>query len=1289
MTTSVGIQVVHIGRALALPFVFLDDSIDEIFAQIAARARPNPQSQNAPIILLEQRYISLILVYTDGTAFTIPVTNGKQVLSEFTRHKTPKLLLLVTLPDALLSNEQLAKTPKLLGTLDYNRYSLEKVYSNQQVYLPLLNQEYNTNIQPNDVYIEYLYNKLVTETSEAAQVTAEIQALNRQRLELQTTTDLDRYLYDPLTTAKLETDQLPELVVTEPLENISQFEMSQLSTLKGRDSNFINIARLFEIYPLTPEIPFVGLSKKYSLTKQPMFRLHNSLKETTKPSDIKTWMIKEVKRKGDIEYKHIPEITFRHQIQLPIQRTTPYYLTITLNQKGTITVGLETELKKLSGSLVSTLVTEYLSEIPYDKITSIVNAFVLKLNKMPIFRSQNRIPILDHSLLKVDEYSTRYYTKNRINKSNLKTFLQLLERNKLLKYNSIASEDSVSFIYKPVYMDDVQVTDYQSWNVNVNVYDNKRLDNSSTIHISHAPSPQMARNILHAILLIADISTQDRTDTWFDRNLYDKDEEAQKLYRQTDIKELKAQGGIIDSRNCQEYRRPVLYKRENEAHNNQKDAIPDGFMEYNEVPYICMKDDYPYIGFTSKGVVCCFKKSQKHKPIYKQMLQSNESKIIVRPSNILVTIKYKPQTNQNQDQDQDQDQNQDYQLYRTFPLKQVTGKPEELGYYYFDPFNVYTRITDPNTVQMLNFMDTNNWLKEVPLYDLTITPLKTLCTHPPDILKQSMDVNAKCRSYPTHTKFGYTLQSIPCCFSQLGDSSQSAAALSKDYIKKTQTVLTDGTKGYISDKTLLGKFLQVIDPDQTYLRLGLPQDTDTIFHAIKLALQEYPTEKRILSGNEIRQVLAKYLANDIKNNDARLFNTLNNGTLASEFSAREYIKLLLDDSKQIPEPQLLDLITEYFDTTFLLYDTVQNYILCTPNINVKRRPQTIVLLRYQNPINKQVNYELLGTNNRAVFTPQDQLVRFLLDYYSKSCKRYISPPSSEQSNYTFTHPPTLKLALYVLDQFNTQPTKQVLNAFNQVYLLSTKYGIIPVEPSRPIPDIPTLKTLDLVKGTRMTYNKLEKHQQSVSKLFQSAGQQEPYTLHSKIVSGGQVIGVLLSTGAILPIDPTPSKEISLSESGLNWYQGEAEAALYANTTPEDMRIVFYNVQKGVLDTVNNVRKELVKYTTTLQKDLGKYKTIIQDTTISQFDKIEAIAELLDPTLDKITPPTTIKPHTRRFIRHLVAKEILQDPFNLSIIYGVLPDMDTDINSSKLMEIMDIRNYFAEMERDTNILERVL
>lgn len=1265
---KVGVQIVHIGRALALPAVFLDDSIEEIYDQIVRRAEAS-QTGDKPIVLLEKRYISLIIVYAGDPVKSAIVSfnDGKMLLSDYIKEDdTIKFLLLVTLPDILVTSEQLAKTPKLLSILEYKKYSIEKVYANQDVYVQIINQEYNTKLNTGDTYIEYLYNKLVAPTSEAERVLEEIQYLNKQRIDASFTSNLDINLYDPLTGSQLS-KPLDDLVVTGTagvaLEHTSQIEMTQRSELKGRESNYINIVRLFEIYQLDEIVPFVGLSKKYSPTKEPMFRLHNSLKETTKVSDIKTWMVKEIKKKGELEYKHIPEITFRHKINLPISRSTPYYLTITLNQKGTVSIGLETELKKLSGSLASTLVTEYLSEIPYDVIIQSTNAFIEKLNKMPIFRSQNRINKLERSKLVMDEYSTRYYTKRRINKTNLKIFLQLLEKNKLLKYNSIVSDEAVSMIYKPVYMENAQVTDYTSWNVNINVYDNKRLENSSIIHISRAPSMVVARNILYLILLIGEVSERGNQG-WFDRDLYESDSEEQKLYRQTNIKELKAQGGIIDSRNCQEYRRPVLYKNTLE-HQKQKETVPDGYLDYNNVEYICTKPDYPYVGFTTKGVVCCFKKSQKHKPIYKQMLQTSETVTLVRPSNVLINIVLPNE-----------------EVFKTYPLKQITGDESELGYYYFDPLNVYTRITDQNVIQMLNFMDFNMWLKEVQLYDLTIAPLKTLCSATPDITVQSMDVNAKCRQHAVNNKFGYTSNSIPCCFAQIGDTGSHGNSVSKEYIKKTQTVLTEGTKGYILESSLLGKFLRQVDPETRYLRYGLRQDNDTLFHATRLALKEYPTEKIILSGNEMRQVLARYILNDVKNNESKRFNALNNGTLASEYTPRMYIQLLLGDTR-IPESQILDLMTEYFDTTFLVYDTMQNYIVCTPDVNIKVRSRTVILLRYLNPITKQVNYELLGTGRRAVFSMQDTVVRFLLDYYSKSCKKTIEPLDG------YTPPPSMKKVLNVLDRYGKTPKKQILNRFNQVYLLSTEYGIIPVEPSRPLEDILVLEEEEVIKNTKLDYNRLVKHQEIVEDLFKKVGEPAPYKLKSKVVIGGKAVGIALSTGIVLPIVPSDPDSVPLEQSGVNWYYGEDEAALYYGDEAKDTRLEFYNIQKSIQEVVDNVKKELVKHTEEMQKDIGKYKTIMEDTTVSQFEKIKKIEELLEPILNGIYDSNGYSREKKSFTRHLIAKEILQDPYNMSLIYGILPDVNTDENSKKLIEMMDIRNYFKELEKTDDTLERVI
>lgn len=86
------------------------------------------------------------------------------------------------------------------------------------------------------------------------------------------------------------------------------------------------------------------------------------------------------------------------------------------------------------------------------------------------------------------------------------------------------------------------------------------------------------------------------------------------------IRDIRNIGINIDTVSCQKQRQPIFYKK-------GINTVPKNsyILNYKDNSFICDKNDYPYPGFTNKNIICCFKKDQRSKSIYKKNINTNDT----------------------------------------------------------------------------------------------------------------------------------------------------------------------------------------------------------------------------------------------------------------------------------------------------------------------------------------------------------------------------------------------------------------------------------------------------------------------------------------------------------------------------------------------------------------------------------------------------------------------------------------------------------------------------------------
>lgn len=151
------------------------------------------------------------------------------------------------------------------------------------------------------------------------------------------------------------------------------------------------------------------------------------------------------------------------------------------------------------------------------------------------------------------------------------------------------------------------------------------------------------------------------------------------------IKKLRKQGLNVNAVSCQKLRQPIIVGNSSKKYNNK-------VITYNNSNYTCPKNDYPYLGVTVDNTLCCFKKNQENKEIYKKFFSSvKDFKPDYTQLEILLNNKYMIKTNKVLD----------YGRLGTIPIKYKHLKMDKLirlGNYqnYYSFINIVNILTKKN-----------------------------------------------------------------------------------------------------------------------------------------------------------------------------------------------------------------------------------------------------------------------------------------------------------------------------------------------------------------------------------------------------------------------------------------------------------------------------------------------------------------------------------------------------------------------------------------------------------------
>jgi hypothetical protein len=455
----------------------------------------------------------------------------------------------------------------------------------------------------------------------------------------------------------------------------------------------------------------------------------------------------------------------------------------------------------------------------------------------------------------------------------------------------------------------------------------------------------------------------------------------------SNVKKLQKIGGITDTVSCQKGRQPKI----------DADFTPLGDsydMVYKDKRYICpvRAVPFPYPGFTSKGIPCCFKKDQRTKTQYNEIL--NPSKIQVYPSNLPITI--------------------DRQTY-------LVLKDESGDYLYIDNEGKTVSIDYPDILEKIKSKESegNIWMNLSPINTLLNKTIASRCSDPP--------LNIFKRTCKKQGIFGYHKTGEPCCF-----TNQKDIFVEKDtntrHIITTDKILGPSRTGELYDD-LKGLFT----PD--HFRIGILQSDFSFIHAVVNAIGINTTTEKMLSFIKTELTESVYES---------LFG------ISEVFSFSQYKNYFSE--KWVDHKLAIEFISRIFRVNIIVLNHNESSISCTMNLidtPFNESYQYIVLIKNNKtyePIKKNKPTEgdalspkgSLKTNNGQGTFPKSE-VQKLIDLYTFSCKA-IKPEN---------FPLNLKELLKVVPE--PKKVSQVINSSRLVNFV--KYNdsfIIPVKVSKPL-----------------------------------------------------------------------------------------------------------------------------------------------------------------------------------------------------------------------------------------------
>lgn len=369
-----------------------------------------------------------------------------------------------------------------------------------------------------------------------------------------------------------------------------------------------------------------------------------------------------------------------------------------------------------------------------------------------------------------------------------------------------------------------------------------------------------------------------------------------------------------NSRDCQKSMQPTV----SELNDNSILSLENSYnLNFKNNKFICQNPEYPYPGFTINGNVCCFKKDQRKKPKYIELM-FEELNFLIRPTNT---------------------------KYKNFP---IILKDDVL---YYIENNDLKQITDESIVnriweheKKLNLQNLTQFFKKVVFFNFLYKKGQKIN----NTIYPSENMNCP-PSYFLGFNYGYPLcfETEPSKISKLTDDFN----VSSNYVINQEKKLKPNQLSYLPER--IEKLFKHITINYRPYRVGIIQSHDSFLDSISVIL------------NISKSTLFETIINTLNENES-IFKYLNNGEIAKEFNydLNNFIKFL-NTNLYKSYIYFLEIINLIYKTEIIIIDKNTDKILCHPrNLPLDETINFIFILKdneeyepiiFLNTQNKRIN----------------------------------------------------------------------------------------------------------------------------------------------------------------------------------------------------------------------------------------------------------------------------------------------------------------------------------------------
>lgn len=1026
-------------------------------------------------------------------------------------------------------------------------------------------------------------------------------------------------------------------------------------TIKNKDKviesqkiPFIKLEKLFNILELDNEIPFIALNKRFTNNKMPLIKTYNSILQNVQSKEVKNWVLTEKLKLNQVNYKKIVGILLKVKMQINKQ-TMPIYITLNILPTGIIFVNIKLQKNTFT-----------LNEI-LDNLKISINNVILKLNTLDVFTQSKHLSTIDNSIISIKSISNTIVTNFFINREKFKDILN----NKYLSSNLLELKKTESLIILSAFYKNT----YKSENLDIkgltiNIEDNPYNLESSIINISGAEN-LLQTQIITMIIFILNILSNDFKIDKVGRFIKKKGVN-RKVKEITNKKKLKDVGYNFDSKKCQPPRQPVIV--------DENTPLNENIITFKTWKFKCADLSSPYPGFLNNNIPCCFANNRVGSEVYIRNKDPESLNISVRPSNLKIKIKIDGIK----------------KLTEVLVIK-LTDDDDDDNYYYISEDNRPTLINDKDAIKKIKAIinEKNIWLPTVKLAQVIYPATTNKCINAPILNKRlssigkntlidlKKGVNAPCEFHEKTNFFGFSSNSIPCCYnserSVESPINKRELDIAKGYISTTYDKLLDFQKFGILQPdldSLFNKTLHAIPIENSkYYRMGIIQGSNSILNCILLGINNTLNGSLKINGiSDFKQIITHYL-----NNNKSEFNRLNNGQIFIKYNSIDNYLNYINNKSSIYWGDIIDLLEQIINLNVLIIDiNDKTKILCRPGHVYNNNKPFLILLKKKLMDNINIisidTFELVikletidkKKNLIKQFDSNNKIVNFLVNYYTNSCvKEYIYP-----DNYKYKKLYTINSVKEIVNNQNLGDIKYQLEYKGRTSLLMTfKNILLPIQETGVTDDLEKI-SLNMLYSGKLKLLSLNDYIKYYKKL-------DIKILGITTSNKKNIGGLLTEFGYLIPFleDKNTDKENITEIPKLNFiYYLDIDENLIGNNPKinlETENLKQYNIYNKHVDKMNN---DLFKTKTIIAKRIEKLKNkdqvieyikeVITATNFTKLEKIDKIIVILLQLLKNAEISNYLL-----FLLKTISNEMILDNIENSLLNGIV------VNQSKNNEII--------------------